>query len=264
MNRTERLDLNLKARIDDIRYRDLRDLNDTDQFYTGRASYILTERLMIGASGGYSRDSQPDRDIETTGLVLSSGRRESHNYGGFMTWRLHDLTTASVSYRRDAQRYDETLGSSDWWSQGVTLDVVHDLDKWVRSTKWRMNFGYYHYHFTGNAIDNYTATAGFSHDFSEKWSLLVDAGGRYTRSGLETLSATLLPNGAIGVYTQESSNQGWGVVGQVVLAYKDEYTTSNVTARKDIMPASGYNGAADRTSVTFEIRRRFTYELQGS
>jgi opacity protein-like surface antigen len=49
----------------------------------------------------------------------------------------------------------------------------------------------------------------------------------------------------------------------LVLAYQDNFTTGNVTVKKDIMPASGRNGAADRTVVAFDLRQRFTYELQG-
>lgn len=261
VDRTERFDLNVKARIDDIHYNDLQDLNAVDQFYSGRLRFALNDRITLAPSAGFSRDSQPDRDIDATGLTLSTARREKQNYGASMDYRLHDMTMATLSYKYDAERYDQA-DQTDWWSQTVSLDLVGDLEKWMRGTG-RLNFGYAHYHFEGNVIDSYSATIGLKRDFSEKWSLLADVGGRYTDSLFEVLSARLIPPATIVINSEERSSRGWGTVGQLVMAYKDNFTTGNVTVKKDIMPASGRNGMADRTLVTFDLRRRFTYELQG-
>jgi len=261
VDRTERLDLNLKARIDDIHYNDLQDLDSVDQFYSGRFRYAVTDRLTLGPSATFTRDSQPDRDIESTGLVLSTARRDRQNYGASMDYRLPDMTMATVAYNYEAEQYDQ-VGYTDWWSQSVNLDLAGDLGKWVQGTG-RLGLGYAHYHFEGNIIDSYSATIGLKHDLSEKWSLLADVGGRYTDSSFEVLHATLIPPATIVINSEERSSSGWGAVGQLVVTYKDNYTTGNVTVKKDIMPASGRNSVADRTLVTFDLRRRFTYELQG-
>lgn len=261
VDRTERFDLNVKARLDDIHYNDLQDLNAVDQFYSGQFRFAVNDRMTLAPSAGFTRDSQPDRDIASTGLALSTVRRERQNYGASMDYRLLDMTTATVSYKYEAERYDQAE-QTDWWSQSVNLDLAGDLDKWLRGTG-RLNFGYAHYHFEGNIIDSYSATIGLKHDFNEKWSLLADVGGRYTDSSFEVLHATLIPPATIVINSEESSSSGWGAVGQLVMAYKDNFTTGNVTVKKDIMPASGRNGMADRTLVTFDLRRRFIYELQG-
>ena len=261
VDRTERFDLNLKARLDDIHYNDPQDLNAVDQFYSGRVRFAVNDKMTLAPSAGFSRDSQPDREIDSTGLILSTGRRDKQNYGLSMDYRLHDKTMASVSYKYDAERYDQA-DQTDWWSQAVSLDLVSDLDRWLRGTG-RLNIGYAHYHFEGNTIDSYSATVGLKRDFSEKWSLLADVGGRYTDSSFEVLQATLVPPATIVITSEERSNRGWGTVGQLVMAYKDDFTTGNVTLKKDIMPASGRNGMADRTLVSFDLCRRFTYEFQG-
>jgi hypothetical protein len=250
VERTERFDFKADGRLDYNNYQDLKDISALDQFYNGQARYSMTERLAMGAKAGYLRDSQPDRDLNVTGLALSAGRRENQNYGGSLDCRLLDTTAATLSYKYEAERYDRVYYTQDWWSHTASLDLVHDLESWGRGAKGILNFGYGYYDFQGNIIDNYTATIGFKHNFDEKWSVIVNAGGRFTHSEFSVYNGV------------DQITNGWGGVGNLVLGYQDNYTTADVTFRKDLLPASGYGGATDRTMATVNLRRRFTHEFQ--
>jgi len=264
VDRTERLDLLLSGRLNGNYYSDLHNLNAWDQFYNGHIHYGVTDKLGLGADAGYLRDSQPDRDIDVTGLILTTVGRQHQNYGGSIDYRLLDTTTAALSYRYDKEQYDEQqYAYTDWWGQTAGLGFVYDMGKWLAAMQGRLNFGYANYNFTGNVIDSYTGTLGFSKDFSEKWSVLFDAGARFTRATFEMQTLTFQQPFTITVSSEEKVNEGWGGVGQLTVAYKDYYTTGNITVKKDILPASGYNGATDRTFATFDLRQRFTYELSG-
>ncbi len=64
--------------------------------------------------------------------------------------------------------------------------------------------------------------------------------------------------------TQNVTSTGRGFVGKATLAYAGEKTTANLASGRDVMPAYGSLGAVERTFVTADISRKFTYELSGS
>ena len=76
IERTERLDLDLSATVSPFFYDEYNDLDDVDQNYRGRIGYKITPRVRLSADAGYALDSRRDRDIETTGLVISTVERK--------------------------------------------------------------------------------------------------------------------------------------------------------------------------------------------
>ena len=56
-------------------YVDNNELNALDQFYKGRARYLVTPSFGLGADISFLSDYRPTRDIEETGLLLSPLRR---------------------------------------------------------------------------------------------------------------------------------------------------------------------------------------------
>jgi predicted porin len=115
----------------------------------------------------------------------------------------------------------------------------------------RLNLGYSRYQFQDSTVDYYYSTIGMSRALSKKWNLLIDAGGSLARSKLERA-----------VNEQKTERQrGW--VGQGTLAYKGEKTTGELTLGHRVMPAVGRTGVAERTSLTINVKHRFTYELSG-
>jgi len=256
INKTEKLDVGLQARVDLLYFNEQTDLNAVDQFYKGKLYYSPTNRLRLGAEAGYARDSQPDRDIETTGLVLTAIKRERKTFGVSGDWRITDTTLTALSYKYDRDRYDRLY--ADIESQYVDLNVSRDI---YPDTKGRLNVGYARFYVPGSSTtDNYTGTVGISYAFHELWTFLIDAGPRYTRTHFNVPTLYLTPSGyAVGI--EERMNDGSGWVGQVAMTYKGERASGSLAAARNIMPASGTTGAASRNSLTLDIRYRFIYEL---
>ena len=75
MDKTERLDARLSAALPIYTYADYDELNSIDQNLKGSLRYLLTTRLSTSLNAGYIKDSQPDREITETGLVLGSVTR---------------------------------------------------------------------------------------------------------------------------------------------------------------------------------------------
>ena len=129
--RTETLDAMLRSRIDRNEYRDEEDLNATDQFHDGRIRYRLSERIRCSAEAGYSKDSQVDRDIDVTGLVLGTPIRERAHYAGSADLALTEKSSAGLSYSYDKDTFDDPE-FSDSTSQDLSLTLSHNLDALVR------------------------------------------------------------------------------------------------------------------------------------
>ena len=261
--RSERLEVGLNLRLDGIVYAGNDNLNSLDQNYKGRLRYQLTPQAGLSAEAGYGRDSRPDRDLETTGLVIGAVRRDRQNYSLSGNYVLSERTSASLSYVYQQDVFDNARFTNMTWHD-VSLDFTHDLSRWMPATKGLASFGYAHYTFAGSTVDNYSATIGASRAFNEKWSLLAYAGGRYTRSVFETVQPQFLNPFIFILVPVTSSSNVWGWVGQLALSCKGEKTDGSLTFNSDIQPASGQtSGTTVRTSVVANIGRRFSYELYG-
>ena len=254
IDRTDRFDINLFARGDCIKYGQNDELNDFDQHYSGNISYRVTSRFKVSADAGYTVDSRRDRDIETTGLVLSSEERKRYSGGLSGDYVLTEKIAASLSYAYERDDFDDPE-EVDYKYNSSNLGFTHDLSEFFPRTVGQINFGYYYYDSTSTTIDNYSGTVGFNWAMTEVFNLMVDIGTRYTRSEFSVLQ--LDPFNPFRIITRKEKDHGWGSVGNVVLSYQGEVTRASLVASKQVRPASGENGTTDRTSFLFKISRRF-------
>ena len=257
IDRTEKLDLNLSARVNVLRYWRNGDLDRVNQFYRGRIGYSLHPKLKLSANAAYTRDFTPDRDLEVTGLILGNVRRDKQNYGAGAEYTFSEKTMGSLSYSYERSDYKDPE-FTDIRSHDISLGFTHDLSKYFAATYGRMNFGYGRYEFSDSTIDYYYSTIGMSRALSEKWSILIDAGVSYVRSEFEVERLEFFR-----IVRDKETDKGVGWVGQGTLSYKGEKTTGDLTFNHRMMPASGTVGVTERTTLTLNIRHRFTYELSG-
>jgi hypothetical protein len=267
-DRTERMDLALSGRIDQRLYSSNGGLNATDQYYEGNGKYTFTQRLNLSGKALYSQDSRLDRDFETTGLPLTNVKRKRQNYTFSGDYLLSEKTMTAFSYDYLNDTYD-SLSYTDLEAHTFNLGLVHDLRYFWESTRARMNVGYAKYNIPDMKMNNYEATIGIEHAFHEKWSLLFDGGGRYTKSQFKVMEYEFVPILPPFIYEikpveRVEKSSGWGVVGQLTLTYKGERDSGSISAVHDIQPASGRSGSTERTSFVFDVSRRFTYELYGT
>jgi hypothetical protein len=254
IEKTERLDLNLSARGHAIKYGQNDELNDFDQDYSGNIGYRVTSRLKVSAGGGYTVDNRRDRDIETTGLVLSTEERKRYNGSVSGSYVFTEKTAAFLSYAYEKDDFDDPE-EVDYKYHSSNLGVTHDLSEFFPRTVGRMNFGYSYYDSSDTEIDTYSGTMGFSWAITEVFNLLIDLGTRYTRSEFTAFQRhPLFPFIFI---TREEKDYSWGGVGHVALSYQGEVTLASLSASKDVRPAGGQNGTTDRTSLLFKVNRRF-------
>ncbi len=263
LTNTERLNMDLSARIDQLFYHDNTDLNSTDQFYKGALRYSVTPKLTVALRGSYSRDSRPDRELLTAGLVLNALRREISSEGITAEYTLGEKTAAALSYDHGQYWYRSNT-AADMSYDASTLAFVRDIRNYVPNTKARLNLGYTRYTFTGLEVNNYEATAGFEYALHEKWTFLVDAGTRYTESRFDALKIVGVLGPFVFVSTENVTSTGTAAIGTAKLAYKGEATTADLSYNQDVMPAYGSLGTVERTALVLNVSRKLTYELTGS
>ncbi len=262
LTNTERLNMDFSARVDQLFYRDNPDLNSTDQFYKGSLRYSLSPKLTVSLRGAYNRDSRPDRELFTAGIVLNALRRVVSSEGITAEYTLGERTGAALSYDH-GQYWYESNRSADMSYDVATLGFVHDLGKYVPNTKGRFNLGLTRYTFTGLEVNNYETTAGLEYALHEKLTFLIDAGVRYTESSFDYQSLVRVLGVGTFVLTQDATSRGTAAIGTARLSYKSEKTTADLSFNSDVMPAYGTAGTVERNSLILDLSHRFTYEMRG-
>ena len=247
-NRTERLDLNLNAKVDGLMYAENDDLNDVEQFYKGRISYRITERVRLGANGGYQEDSRPGRDIETTGFVFTGVKRKRWTGGASGDFTLSETSAATLSYAYQKDKFDKPE-YVDYEYHTASLGYTHDFSKVLPRVIGRINAGYAYYNTDDTDIEIYSATLGFSRAITEIFDFLADAGVRYASSEFKVPGFVPYPPFFI---TATDTEYDWGPTGRIVLGYNGEVTRADISASKEIQPASGSNGTVRPDLVCFQ------------
>ena len=249
VNRTEKLDLNLLARIPVLRYADTRELDHTDQNYSGRLRYSLHPNWALSGGAAYVEDSRPDRDLEVTGLVTNAAIRRRQNYSAGVDHNFSEKTKAGLTYMYSQDDYPSPH-FVDLKAHDANLNFTLDLSRTLPNIVGRANLAYSRYEYEIATIDYYYATIGMNWALNEKWSLLFDGGGSYTLS-------------EFGPEGNKQKDEGTGWVGMGKLSYKGEKTNGDLTFSHRKAPAYGTVGVTNRTSLSFGINRRFTYEFSG-
>jgi hypothetical protein len=260
LNRTERSSLNLSAKLNGLIYADNDDLNDVEQFYKAGIGYRITEQMGIKAGGGYSEDSRPGRDIETSGIVLTGVIRKRWQGHLSSDVTLTEKSAVDVSYAYRQDKFDKAE-FVDYKFHTANLGFTHDFSKILPRVMGRINAGYNYYNSDDTDIENVYATVGFSRDITEIFYLLIDAGYRYSASEFKVpVFVPYPPFLATSTETQYDS----GFNGEIVLRYTGETTRADISASQRLEPASGRNGAADRTSFLFNVRKRFAEKFSAN
>ena len=254
LDKTERLDLNMSAQGAQSFYKDHPGYDSTDLLSNGTAGYKLTDKLTLSGRAAFGRDSQPDDELLTTGLIYTTALREHYTYGATAAYSITEKTSASLSsdegtyhtFNTPALKFFDTT----WNSTGLAFQ--HDLSQFVSNTKGLLNLVYGDYSTTqGIDVYSYEATTGVSYAFQEKWSVQVAAGAQRTETDFSTPGLV------------QRTEYGWGGVGSASLKYQGEATSASFSASRDIAPAYGLSGPLERTSFAFSASRQFTYEISG-
>ena len=272
----ERLTAQADGKVEIYQYTDNDELDDTDQWYNASLGYRLTERWQVSAQGHVSDDNRPDRDIETTGLVLSSTRRKRSNAGVSASYMISEITSAGfyTAFNREDFNDPETSNRKDY---SLVLFMNRSLERWLARTTGRLNLSYSHYTFDREydvendlgvydlvitiddeyEVDSTSLTAGTETALTEKLNLTVDLGARHSRSKRDIKQTYAYfqdaddPSTLLGsnTYPNHDDYDSFGFVGSLDATYRGERSSCTLSLSHDLQPVSGNNATVNRTTV---------------
>ena len=248
--RTEQLDLSLAGTVSPFFYADNSAWDDVDQIYLGKINYQVSPSLGVNANAGYNVSNRQDRDVYTTGLVLSNTRRKNQAYGVGFDYTLTELSAMGVFFNYSKSKWDEVnFLNQNEKDYSTGLNYTHNLNQWWDETTGRLNVGFDRMEYETSDTNNYSGTIGIQHGFSQTINLLVDVGVRYTDADF------LSPQSG------EDNNTSFGGTGQAVLEIQGELTRGSVSIRHGITPASGRGRTVQRSEAVLNLRRRLAEKL---
>nr|WP_320016140.1 outer membrane beta-barrel protein [uncultured Desulfobacter sp.] len=279
----ERLKTNLSGQLEQFFYWDYSELDALDYNVSGSLKYKVTERAGLSASARYTKDSQRDRDTETTGLLVSGDRKRADLSLG-ADYMLSELSQVEVSVDlADLDRQEEEIvleESEDNNSIQISLAFRRDLSEYFKNTVGLFNLIYLHYtgeeenHFTYSegylermVLQDYTSdvyqfSTGFSHNISELYSLFFQVGASYTQTDEKQGSQWLYYYGIpLSSSESEYDSDTWGGIFSTGIDYKDEYWTMGLTLSQDVRGGTGTSGTVQRTSLSGTLDRKLSDAL---
>jgi len=248
--RTEQLDLSLAGIVSPFFYADNNERDGVDQNYVGSISYQVSPLLGVNANAGYNVSNRSDRDVYTTGLVISDTRRKSQAYGIGFNYTLTEISAMGVSFNYSKDKWDEVnLADQNSKNYGTALNYTHSLNEWWDETTGRLNVGFDRMEYETSDTNNYSGTIGVEHRFSQTINLLIDVGVRYTDA--DFLSPQLV----------EDNNKSFGGTGQAILDIQGELTRGSVSIRWGLTPASGRGRPVQRSEAVLNLERRLAEKV---
>lgn len=276
---TERLTGHLNARWDGVLYLDNRELDAVEQFYNGDARYQLTPRLSVSTSASYTKDSRPDRDIDSSGLLLANIDRS--RYGGSFEseYRFSERTACSFSYAYSQDDYDQEFldfnpdyrfaqRASDYMGHIAGIDFYHSFGLGRRDLKGILSLQHSNYRFISYLSEkpsaNKTATSsialGIGCPITELWHLQVSYGARLSRSTYHQ-SYYVIEFPFLRLEETEKKASSQGSVFYSTLLYEGEKSTMDLSIAYDIQPSSARGGTTERTAYKFMWRNQINLDL---
>jgi hypothetical protein len=259
--KTERFSASVEGRLESRHYWDNKGLNDTDRIFNGDLAVGLTERLTASAGAKYARDSRPDRDVESTGIILTNAVRDhwTCQVGGDYVLTEKNRLGLNAAYHDEVFEEDAQDEFDDFKYHQIGLSFSRYL---VMDANLQSSFSYASYEYPEQDIRNYSFSVGIGKQITEKMSGYINAGGRFTtytyqiysyEFDAEAYQVVLVP---VEIETETS-----GYTGSMGLSYSGEFSSLDISAEHDYRAGSGTNGMTQRTGGTLDFSYRLAEKL---
>ena len=179
---TALFDINAETILDFLLYYDETDLNEENQEYNLDAAYRMTERLTLSGDFSYIKDTTLDSELEDTGIVNVRENRRRYDSGGGMVYEISERYDLGCNYLFTKINYDED-DKVDYERQTIKLPFNYHLKNQRDTLTFRPEYSFRDS--DTSEVDNYKINVGWSHLFSETFTLKVFAGGRYTETSYD-------------------------------------------------------------------------------
>lgn len=255
-NKTERSLMDLSAKATRFLYSEYDEKDHTDQLYNGNFSYQVSEMTALKATAGYDITFRPDRDIDTTGLIVSDSKRDNQNYGMGIDFNLSEKSALSLGGAYSKEDWSGSTSTQDLESTNGYMSYTIDLGKWMEKTTGRFNAGYGQYKYETSDTGYAYTTFGMKYLLTERMNVTFDIG--VNRADTDYLQPTLIFDPVLGfqetIITQNSKE--YGGIGNVVFEINGELSRGSLKIGRDIKSSSGRGSTVERSELVLNYTRR--------
>lgn len=246
LRRNDRGRIEAIAGLDLVRYADHNELDSTDKEVNGSGSYSLSERLLLGVDGGWSRNSRLDSDLETTGLVYSAARRTRHNYNLSCRWQASETEMLQLAAGQRSDRYSDPEYSN--------------LDGTTARLTWTGDFSRHIPQFVGQALLDY---GRYEYPTAEVETYTVGLGGQMKISDLWSINGWMGPSSTETTYLSGAgtSTTKKGISGSLGLDRQLENGTIGLAVSQSVSSDSGRDGTVTRSTVSTTYKQKLTADF---
>lgn len=285
-SRSDVLDAGISAKARANYYDTYTEFDGIDQYYLGRLVYSFNPKFQSSVEAEYSIDTQVDRDLDTTGLLLTAATRD--RLRGFVkgAYAPTEMTSTVFGYTYLQDEFDEPR-LSDSRIHSLSLTINQDLSRIFPKTQGSLIFSYGDYTYERlleevqsstigsirttydetTLVDNFGLSAGVLYDWTEIFDIYVNLGGRYTEISYDqkvTQTVSIPPNpDQVEFVTSTESNSAWAGTGEMRFSYQGEKDRISLGLSNDLQPASGSNSPSVRTDFFLLLSRQATERLRG-
>jgi hypothetical protein len=267
--KTERTTIKGEVNINIRRYIKEDELSTVDQIYSLDANFLSSERLRLGMTGKYTKDTTLETELTETGVALVRNERKNYFLSPSATYNLSERDTLSFSPFYTNTNYESDT-YSDYWVSGATADYHHLLKEARLTLIARAGYNYikiepreYEYGFFKISSESYYHTCqlygGINYLFSETLTLNLLLGVRYTDS---TMTEKIYLFGIYPLGKTKESDEALGWVGDISLSKTLQKGSVTVGATRELSP-SGLGELLEKNRVYVRYINNFTERLRG-
>lgn len=261
---TERLDFYLYPLWRFYKYAQNSDLDDLDQLYRVRLDYRFTPRFQVKSEGAYIIDNRRDTQVGETGVVLENVERtrwETMVSSEYLLSEKAALSAFGNYWNDDYEKTRNTSEFNDLEVYGGGMGYTHLLSVFYHPTQARINAGYSHFDYDTAETDYYYLTMGASAEINETYTIIAEAGPRYTDNDFDTARRESIPGTPFSrIVTRRESSSDWGWNGLLSLTYDGEKTNWDLALSRDVTASSGDTQSVERTELKLDLNHRLTWE----
>lgn len=239
--KADMFEITLNAGITSHHYRDNGGLDEIDQAYRTGMRYF-TERLSIAGNYDFTVDSQKNRDLEETGIIMANSVRNRHSGNASAGYTLSERSSVGLNLGIADDAYEEAE-DSDLTSQTASAFYSRQI---TEKTGIQMHTGFSRDEYETVAVSGHTLFLRGIRAVTEKLKGSADIGIQYTVSDFE----------ALWFFMEDERYSRWDWIGKVDLSYAGEFWSGTMAISKGIQTASGTGGSSERTQASGSLTYR--------
>ena len=276
--KTHRLDARLGVEFDRIIYHELSEYDSWDKLLSGQADYRVSERMGLGVSAQYVKDSQRDSKIDTSGLVVM-GDRNAKDFSLSGSYMFAEMTKGEIDIGFEQENIEQCLDREDNENFSVNMMFSKDISQTFKGTTGLFSINYSNYtsgieeyisddisttgSFKDYKSDVWQMYTGFSRDITKLYTVYFQVGASFSKTHEEKRTRMSL-NGINAVISSHVilEDDAFGAVLFTGLNYSGEKSDAKIAVSHDVKQGSGTNGAVERSSVSADFTRKVTDSFQ--